>query len=92
MLGKGGGGERGRLTDVFLGVEAVEGYCSDDAACAGTVEWLEVSMVYDEERDSQDPEAETNGHQELLLALHVEVPDDEPGENCEAKVRHDEPS
>jgi hypothetical protein len=41
--------------------------------------------------DLQDTETETNGDRDLLLALHVEVPDDEPGENGKGEVGNDKP-
>lgn len=39
----------------------------------------------------QDAETETTGHGNLFLALHVQIPDDEPWEDGEGKVHDDKP-
>lgn len=40
----------------------------------------------------QNSKTQATGHRNLLLTLHVEIPDDEPGQNGEAKVGDNEPS
>lgn len=39
----------------------------------------------------QDSKTETAGNRDLLLLLHVEIPDDEPWKNRKGEVGSDEP-